>query len=165
MTIYRRLKKVGLARSARPGFDQWLAERTRRDGNCLRWTRAHSSRGFPITYRNRQGVTVHRVVWEHAHGPIPVGTEIRHVPHCPHRDCVQLEHLHPVSTTAHIADRVQNGAFAHGERHWNAKLTEPEVRAILASHQTNDVLAARFGVTPGNIRAIRTGRTWRQLQR
>lgn len=59
------------------------------------------------------------------------------------------------------------GLGAYGERMAQAKLTEAEVREILAEprvHGSGRRLAERYGVSMGLITAIRKGRAWSYLQ-
>ena len=71
------------------------------DGDCLRWTGAHTKGGYgnykdPLTKKN---VVAHRWVYEQEVGPIPEGAQVDHVwkKGCRFRDCVKVEHLEPVT--------------------------------------------------------------------
>ncbi|SDS35412.1 hypothetical protein SAMN04488543_1567 [Friedmanniella luteola] len=65
------------------------------------------------------------------------------------------------------ADRVRiktdAGAFAHGEKHWNAHLSETQARTIRASTDTVAALAARHGVSLQTVASIRASRRWEHL--
>ena len=50
-----------------------------------------------------------------------------------------------------------------GASNVNARLTEAQAREILASSESDRVLAAKYGVRPGAIWAIRARKTWRRL--
>ena len=50
-----------------------------------------------------------------------------------------------------------------GERHYKAKLSELDVRAILGSQETSRALARRYGVNHRTIGSIRKGRIWRHV--
>jgi len=108
---------------------------------------------------------VHRLVWEQLVGPIPDDCELTRIAGCPHPDCVQLQHLQCLPPRQRIRGKVEAGAFAHGERHWNAKLSKDDAYAILISQNSTDEIAARYGVSPSTVRAIRGGRSWRHLRR
>jgi hypothetical protein len=163
MTIYRTLRRLGLTRSAPVPFEQWLASHTTPAGACLRWTRAHSTDGYPLTFVDGHRVLANRVVWQHHHGAIPNGHDIVHTEDCRYRDCVRSSHLRPVDTATRFAQQAEEGIFPHGEYHWNAKLTEQQVRYILSSPLPTIDLAHAFGVSRHTIKAIRAKRRWRHL--
>jgi hypothetical protein len=52
-----------------------------------------------------------------------------------------------------------------GEANGQSKLTAAKVREILASHAPRYVLAARFGVSYGAIRDVKTGISWYHVHR
>lgn len=92
---------------------------------------------------------LHRVYYERAKGPIPVGLELDHL--CRNRACVNPEHLEPVTR----AENARRGS--------QTRLTTADVQAIRASNEPYQALAQRFGVDPSHISHIRAGRTWRDL--
>lgn len=69
----------------------------RPEGDCLRWTGCHSTTGYGYIQKpDRSGRTqVHRLAYELFVGPIPADLEIDHL--CNVRDCVNVEHLEPVT--------------------------------------------------------------------
>lgn len=50
-----------------------------------------------------------------------------------------------------------------GEKHWQAKLTESDVRAIRASQATNKEASSQYGVSISHIWNIRQGRIWKKV--
>jgi len=56
-----------------------------------------------------------------------------------------------------------HGTYYCGEQMPWAKLTEKQVREILASEGPHKVIAARFAVSEANVRLIRLRETWRHL--
>jgi hypothetical protein len=44
-----------------------------------------------------------------------------------------------------------------------SKLTEQQVREILESSETNEILSRRYGVAQPTVSAIRRGKTWKHL--
>jgi hypothetical protein len=61
------------------------------------------------------------------------------------------------------ADKRIHGTLLCGEKIAQAKLTESEVRTILASRESVVRLARRFGVSDKQIRNIKHGRNWKHL--
>jgi hypothetical protein len=75
----------------------------------------------------------------------------------------RIENLRWGSAADNAADRTVHGTQLVGGRNPHAKLTEEDVREILASVETQQTLADRFGVTQVCISLIRRGKNWRHL--
>ncbi len=110
---------------------------------------------------------VHRLVVEAFIGPAPSS---RH--RCAHRDGHRaknvLSNLSWKTFEENEADKVIHGTHLEGERVATAKLSEDEIRVILATKKTSGSgrrLAERFGVTPTHISRIRLGKAWTHLDR
>jgi hypothetical protein len=166
-TVYKRLHAAGIHLSdLRPSFAEWLRVRVRPDGDCLRWTgHCNAGSGYGQAWWEGRKKLAHRLVWEQLVGPIPDDCELARVAGCSHPDCVQVRHLQCLPPRQRIQRKAEAGAFAHGERHWNVKLSEDDARAILTSRNPTQEIAARYNVSLSTVRAIRGGRSWRHLQR
>jgi hypothetical protein len=105
--------------------------------------------------------TVHQLVLEAFVGPKPEGFECCHADDDPTNN--RLENLRWDTQCANAADRIRNGGYPRGTRHRDAVLTEASVRDIRASDKPGVILAAKYGVTPGAIYAIRHRRSWRHI--
>lgn len=68
-----------------------LAAYTKRDGECLVWTRALSPDGYAVMKAGGRSDQAHRVAWALTHGPIPDGMQVDHI--CHNRACVEMSHL------------------------------------------------------------------------
>lgn len=76
-------------------FDRAMTKVLKVDG-CWRWTGALTQNGYGhIRTPDRRMALAHRLVYEHLVGPIPRGLEIDHL--CRFRNCVNPEHLEPVT--------------------------------------------------------------------
>jgi len=66
-------------------------------GGCWLWPGAKDSGGYGIICVNEKGTDrrVHRIVYEHAVGPIPIGYQIDHL--CRVRACCNPDHLRAVT--------------------------------------------------------------------
>ena len=62
---------------------------------CWLWSGADNGNGYGTVYVNGRKTYAHRVSYEMAHGPIPVGLQIDHL--CRVRNCVRPEHLEVVT--------------------------------------------------------------------
>lgn len=69
-----------------------LAERSRRDGDCIIWTGPLNNTGYGV-YVNVGGkrMLAHRAAWVLARGPIPAGLVTDH--RCNRPACINVEHL------------------------------------------------------------------------
>lgn len=111
------------------------------------WRYAHhvamESAGVDVSVLSRRTVAMHR---------------------CDNRSCCNPAHLTIGTQSQNVADGFRrNGRVSTsgpGERGPRAILTWDKVRQIRSSTETGRVLAARFGVSPRSILAIRKGETW-----
>ncbi len=107
---------------------------------------------------------VHRLVLEAFVGPCPEGMECRHL-NGVKTDC-RLDNLAWGTPEQNRQDNRDLDRYGFGENHTQTKLREADVRAIRARFAVGALpgkLAAEFGVTPSNITAIITRRSWKHL--
>lgn len=118
------------------------------DNGCWIWAKHINRKGYGQL--NRDGANyAHRWYYEAKHGPIPEGLVLDHL--CRVRPCVNPDHMEPVTNEENIA----RGALR--------KLTDGQVREILASPEGNVEIAARFGVSRSYVWSLRNGRSRGQL--
>lgn len=70
---------------------------------CWLWQGSTNGKGYGHIRSDMGGpiVAVHRVAYEHHHGPIPAGLEIDHL--CKVRNCVRPDHLEAVTHAENVA--------------------------------------------------------------
>lgn len=73
----------------------------------------------------------------------------------------RLSNLAWGTVAENVADRTRHGTENTGERNGRSKLTQDQVAEIRASGMSQYVLAAKYGVSQGNISSIRSGRIWK----
>jgi len=87
---------------------------------------------------------------------------------CDNPHCINPEHLFLGTHKDNMLDRNRKGRQAKGSRHGHAKLTETQVMKIrdLLSEKTLRIcqIAEIFGVKPGIISDINTGKKWTHVQ-
>lgn len=113
---------------------------------------------------SRRPVKAHRLSYIVFNGAIPPGKLVCHK--CDVPGCVNPAHLflgtHAENTRDMVNKRRARGA--RGAAHRSAKLTERDVRDILAATDVAAaVLADRYGVTRENIYGIRKRKTWAHI--
>ena len=111
-------------------------------------------------------VAAHRASYRAYKGPIPEGLNVCHT--CDLGLCVNPDHLFVGTQKENIADAVRKGRMRpgvggmmsdrYGEDWPTAKLSNADVVKILRSNDTHKSLAKRFGISPGHVGNIKTGR-------
>lgn len=136
------------------------------DGDeCLLWPYAKTSAGYGNIGCDGVNRLVHRIACEKANGAPPSPDHFAaHACGNGHIGCCTKRHVSWKTPAENSADMIAHGNSQQGVRHYGAKLTEDDVRAIRASEEPSPDLAARFGVERTNIIAIRKNKSWRHVQ-
>lgn len=131
-------------------------------GGCWEWTGARTGAGYGALKVGKRVVTVHRLAAEYLAGLDIRGRDVRHT--CDNPPCINPAHLLAGSRADNNRDKVERGRQARGERNGAARLSEEQVREIIALEGLpQKVIAARFGVTASAVRQILRGRNWRHV--
>lgn len=102
--------------------------------------------------------------WELYHGNIEDSLQVLHK--CDVRSCVNPDHLFLGTHDDNMADMVNKGRVASGERNNKAKLTEEDVQIIrewVSDGWTRAQCAEVWGVSPSTISDISLRKTWTNL--
>ena len=124
---------------------------------------------LPTGKSSGRQVGAHRIAYELSRGPIPPGLFVLHS--CDVPRCCNPAHLRTGDAFDNMRDKVERLRYGRGykrprftgEKNNAAKLTEAQARAILSSHESSRILAARYGVSKSNIKSIRHGQSWKFL--
>ena len=133
---------------------------------CLLWPFSRNSAGYPKIKRGGKSYLVSRIVCEKANGPAPTPQhEAAHS--CGHGDrgCLTKKHLSWKTRAENESDKVGHGTSPHGKRPGNSRLSESDVRRILADggRTKQRELAARFGVSQTSIANVLLRKTWTDI--
>jgi hypothetical protein len=145
-------------------------------GTCWLWTAAKNPGGYgKFCLRKPLTMDAHRVSYQLTYGPIARGIVVCH--RCDVPACVRPEHLFAGTHADNVHDMVRKGRNARGaslnrpsqvgQENYAAKLTEADVRCILARHVAGDrptVIAADFHIAYRTVWAITRGKRWGHLQ-
>ena len=138
------------------------------DSGCWVWSGSKDDDGYGHFKGMLHGVKhrrAHRFSWSfHNKKPIPAGMSVLHS--CDNPACVNPSHLWIGTQAENCADRASKGrnAMQHGALSHRAKLTEDQVRKILAESGSDEVIASKYGVARTTISTIKHGRSWAHLR-
>lgn len=127
---------------------------------CWIWT-GSARGGYGKFWMNGKDVKAHRFSYEAHYGPIPEGMYGCH--HCDVKLCVRPDHIFPGTHTENYLDAASKGMIVRGEKRRDSKLKEadiPLIRAWRAEGKSLPVIGKMFGVSPGTIASIISGRNW-----
>ena len=142
-------------------FEKNLSNYTIMEGGCWKWLGDLTRGGYGrLRYADKM-VRAHRFFYEVHRGPIPDGLYVCHK--CDNPSCVNPDHLFVGSAADNKADCCAKNRHAYGARQGQSKLTEDDVREILAAGESYPEIAKRFGVSSSLVCAIKKGRAWRYL--
>lgn len=137
---------------------------------CWLWTGWLLNSGYGETTWHLRKITVHRLSYILANGPIPKGKLVLHSCHVP--TCVNPAHLRLGTDQDNMNDKVAAGRQTRGEAMtWKAKLTEAQVRQLRAEYRKTgprksniEELVKKYGVAKVTAYAAATGRSWRHIK-
>lgn len=118
---------------------------------------------YPRTKVRGKTILIHRLSYMLYVGPIPDGLDLLHSCNNPH--CCNPAHLRAGTHTENMQDKVLANTQHRptGGKNVKAKLSEEQVRLILADPRKVSVIAAEYGVTRTNIHDIRARNTWTHI--
>lgn len=111
--------------------------------------------------RKKVGYYVHRLVAAAFLGEGPCGTEVCH--RNGDKSDNHISNLYWGTRLENMADRQRLKEMAKGERHGMAKLTDAQVKAIIADSRFHKDIADDYSVSRGLISMIKRGRIWCHL--
>lgn len=134
------------------------------EGCLTEWPFA-KNQGYPIADLEGKQMHAARILCILQFGPPPEGyVDAAH--RCGVRGCINPAHVYWASRQRNQLDRIDHGTSNRGTRHGNAKLTEAQVLEICARldrGETQESIAAAYGVSRGNIKTINIGKSWQWL--
>lgn len=133
---------------------------------CIEWTGGGVKGYGMLSAGHRRRKLTHILAWERAYGPVPAGLCVLH--RCDNPPCCNPEHLFLGTRADNIADMKAKGRargkLQQGTRNSMAKLDDAAVAAIRTAYatggETQDALAARYGVSRRLIGMVVRGRVW-----
>lgn len=149
------------AAERRPPIEDAFSRWVDKSGECWEWTGARDKNGYGIfSYegKSRRAAIVALELDGRRPGP---GMFACHT--CDNPPCVRPDHLYPGTPAHNMADAIARDRTCRGERQHAAKLRDADILLIRVSKETDEALAAKFGVSRSNISMIRCRKTWKHL--
>jgi hypothetical protein len=132
----------------------------KRKSGCWEWIGTKNGHGYGIFLMpGERPVRAHRFMYEREVGPIRDDQVVMHS--CDNPACVNPQHLSIGTRDDNNRDMRTKRRHRFGDSHHWTKLTTSqvlEVKALLASGQTQRSIARRFGVDASTISNIKTGK-------
>ena len=160
------LHDSGIAESgALPRFCQEAASHNDRIA-CLIWPYGMDRHGYGLVHIGVKNRNAHRVVCELAHGEPPTKKHVAaHNCGKGHEGCVNPHHLRWATREENAQDQVEHGTKVQGETHGASKLTEEQVREIIAAKGKllQREIAKEHGIKREAVSKIHRGIRWKHI--
>ncbi len=138
--------------------DFWAKVDRRGPGECWPWIGSRIPNGYGQVKYHGQAYTAHDLAYILTNGPIPSGMLVMHS--CDNPPCCNPAHLSAGTNLDNSRDMVKKNRHINicGERHWNAKLTDEQVRTIRKDIRRPCIVAKEYGVSPTHVSYLKSGR-------
>jgi hypothetical protein len=134
-----------------------VSYRVDKDSGCWLWTGAINPLGYGILTYQGKTLGAHRASLMIK--GIELGDKFA-CRKCDVRNCVNPEHLFVGTAADNSHDAWMKGRIPHGEKHSASKITENQVREILAWEGCVSDASRKFGIHSSSVFAIMTGENW-----
>lgn len=128
---------------------------------CVLWTGCVDRDGYGITSDDGKKTRAHRAAYRIAKGDIPEKMQVCHK--CDTPACVNPDHLFLGTNLDNYEDSLRKGRRARGQNVGRGKLTEEQVREILADTRRSGIIAQAYGVNKSQIKILKRGGAWKHI--
>ena len=132
------------------------------DNGCWIWKRHIGTHGYGVFFLNGRHYNCHRLILEEKLGrPVYKHLVARHL--CGVRACCCPDHIVESTQKENMADMKIHGTAQNGEKHWNAKLTDDEIRLIRQDFRPQRKIAKAYGVCQKTVSYIKNHLDWNHI--
>lgn len=128
---------------------RWVAEDRGHDTPCWIWQLHIRSNGYGMEKVDGRMRYAHIAAWERVHGLVPRGRQLDHL--CRVRDCVNPDHLEPVTPQTNV----HRGVVPKLD-HESAQ----RIREMVGAGSTQLAAASAFGVSQAHVSKVVRGDFW-----
>jgi len=136
------------------------------NSGCWLWTGRIMRNGYGQAhgYNPRRVISAHRASYQYFIGPVSRGVQVCH--RCDVRSCINPDHLFLGSAKDNQTDMAAKGRSLRGSRHNLALLHERDINPIrrrVAAGEPYRSIAKDYGIAPGTIYNIKSGKQWKHV--
>ena len=132
------------------------------ENGCWIWTGCMGQNGYGRFGFHRKQYECHRLILKEKLGrPIHKHLVSRHL--CGVNECCSPDHLEEGTHKENAADKLIHGTLMFGEKCWNAKLTENDIRAIRQDIRPNPEIGKSYGVSAKTVSRIKRHSSWKHI--
>ena len=132
------------------------------DNGCWIWTGHKGQNGYGRFGFHGKVYECHRLILEEKLGrPVHKKLDTRHL--CGVNECCSPDHLVESTRKENMADKLIHGTHICGEKSWNAKLTDNDIRAIRQDFRPASEIGKTYGVSAQNILRIKRHAMWKHI--
>ena len=128
---------------------------------CWLWIQSTDRDGYGVFRLNNAQVRSHRVTYEIKHGSIPKGFCVCHI--CDTTGCVRPSHLFLGTSKDNKRDAMSKARDSCGEKHFNSKLTEEQIKLIRKDTRSLRTIAKEYGLSSSHVGKIKNRKSWKHI--
>jgi len=143
----------------------WLVHTKHRSRSCINWPYSKTPDGRGQVFYQGKMQVVPRLVCRLVHGEPPTPKhQAAHSCENGHTGCCHPKHVRWKTQSENAMESTRrSGGSLKGAANKASKLTNAQIRCIRSSKQTQEVLAAKYGVCRNTIGNVRRNVNWRHL--
>jgi len=132
---------------------EYLVEDRGYETPCWIWQASCNSTGYGLIYWRKTRGYAHRWFYERVHGKVPSRLHLDHL--CRNRDCVNPDHLEPVSAAENVRRGLTRTTLTLADAH--------DIYRRASNGELQIALATEYGISKQHVSGIVCGRVWKDV--